>query len=168
MMNQRRFQTIATGCLAVAVLARGVCAEDWPTYKKDPARTGVTAERLSLPLAQAWVYRPSRPPRPAWPEPGKELHRTDFDYAPQPVIAGGLVYFGSSADDTVRALDAKTGAPVWRFTTEGPVRFTPAVARGKAYVASDDGVLYCLDAKTGKLVWRFRGGPDRDLLIKQR
>ena len=151
--------------LAAAVPAASAWADDWPAYRKDAARTGVTAESLPLPLLQRWVWRPSQPPRPAWPEPGKELNRTDFDYAYQPVVAGGLVYFGSSADDTVRALDAATGEPVWRFTTEGPVRFAPTIARGKAYVASDDGFLYCLDAKTGKLVWRFRAGPSRDRLI---
>jgi len=164
-MPRRLFQAAAAGWMAAALLAAAVYAEDWPTYKADPARSSVTAEGLSFPLAPRWVYVPSQSPRPAWPEPGKELNRTDFDYAPQPVMAGGLVYFGSSADDTVRALDAETGEPVWRFTTEGPVRFAPAIARGKAYVASDDGVLYCLDAKTGKLHWQFRAGPGRDRVI---
>ena len=164
-MNQRLLRTTATGCLAAAMLATSVCAEDWPAYKRDAARSGVTAESLSLPLALRWVYQPNQRPKPAWPEPGKELHRTDFDYAFQPVMAGGIVYFGSSADDTVRALDAEKGELLWRFTTEGPVRFAPATRRDKAYVVSDDGYLYCLDAKTGKLVWRFRAGPSRDRVI---
>ncbi|MBM4049886.1 MAG: hypothetical protein FJ279_32725, partial [Planctomycetes bacterium] len=95
-------------CCAVAILVsmalflgRSRPAEDWPAFQRDADRTGVTAERLSLPLAQKWAYQPSQPPMPAWPEPGKELHRMDFDYAFQPVAVGGLVYFGSSADDTV-------------------------------------------------------------------
>jgi len=89
----------------------------------------------------------------------------DFDYAFHPVIAGDLVYFGSSADDTVRALNIATGKEVWRFTTSGPVRFAPAIGNGKAYIASDDGWLYCVTAAGGELVWKFRGGPnDRQLL----
>jgi len=164
-MNQRFFRAVALVCLAAAVLASGVRAEDWPAYKRDAARSSVTAEALSLPLAQQWVFEPIQAPRPAWPEPGKELNRTDFDYAFQPVMAEGLVYFGSSADDTVRALDAATGELVWRFTTGGPVRFAPAVARGKAYVASDDGFLYCLNPRTGELVWRFSPEADRDRVI---
>jgi len=151
--------------VAAAFLTASVCAEDWPAYKMDAARSSVTAESLSFPLAERWGHHPSQPPKPAWPEPGKELNRTDFDYTFQPVIAGGLVYFGSSADDTVRALDAKTGELVWRFTTDGPVRFAPTIAHGKAYVASDDGFLYCLDAKTGKHLWRFRAGPGSDRII---
>jgi len=163
-MHHRLLQTIATGCVA-AMLAATVCAGDWPTYKMDAARSGVTAEGLSLPLAEQWVYGPSQAPRPAWPEPGKELHRVDFDYAFQPVVAGGLVYFGSSADDTVRALRLETGELAWRFTTEGPVRFAPTIARGKAYVVSDDGLLHALDAKTGKPLWQFRAGPGRDRVL---
>ena len=147
------------------LLAASLCAGDWPAYKLDAARSGVAVEGLSFPLAERWVYEPTQSPRPAWPEPGKELHRTDFDYAFQPVVAGGLVYFGSSADDTVRALDVKSGELVWRFTTDGPVRFAPAIAQGKAYVVSDDGFLYCLDAGTGELVWRFCAGEGSDRII---
>ena len=160
-------------CALIPVLAAALTAlapaalrgADWPAYKHDGSRSSVTAEGLEFPLAAKWAYQPSQPPMPAWPEPGKEVNRTDFDYAFQPVVAAGLVYFGSSADDAVRALDAATGEPVWRFITSGPVRFAPAIAHGRAYVASDDGYLYCLDAKTGKQVWRFRCAPEDDYLL---
>jgi len=135
-------------------------AASWPCYQGDAARSGVCGEQLRLPLVNTWVYQPAQRPRPAWPEPGRELHRIDFDYAPQPVIAHGLVVFGSSADDTVRALDARAGKVRWQFTTGAPIRFAPHVARGKCYVASDDGFLYCLDASGGKLVWKFRASPN--------
>jgi len=140
-------------------------AEDWPAYQRDAARSAVTAEGLEFPLSMVWTYEPTHPPRPAWPQPGKEVHRLDFDYAFQPVVAGGLVLFGSSADDTVRALDAAAGGLKWRFTTGGPIRFAPAAANGRAYVASDDGCVYCLDAASGKLVWRFRAAPSDDQLL---
>jgi len=151
--------------LASACCSAHTIAADWPAYRADAARSAVTAEKLPFPLAKIWTYEPPQAPRPAWPEPGKELHRMDFDYALQPVVAGGLVYFGSSADDTVRALDAATGHLRWRFTTGGPVRFAPAIADGRCYVASDDGWLYCLDAATGKELWRFHAAPADDQLI---
>ena len=155
------FVALAAG----AFLASPALPGDWPTYKGDAARSSVSTEAITFPLAKTWVYKTSLPPQPAWPEPGKELHRVDFDYAFQPVISDGLIYFGSSADDTVRALNADTGELVWRFITGGPVRFAPAVARGKAYVASDDGYLYCLDAKTGKEVWRFHAASSKDHVL---
>jgi outer membrane protein assembly factor BamB len=148
--------------LVTALAADHALAVDWPMYGADAARSGVTTEQLTLPLQLAWKYEPMHPPAPAWPEPGRELHRMDFDYAFQPVIAAGIACFGSSADDTVRALDAGSGALKWKFTTGGPVRFAPQISGGKAYVASDDGWLYCLSATAGELVWKFRGAPDVD------
>ena len=153
---------------ALVLCCMGMWARaDWPTYRADAQRSGVAACELKLPLRQQWRCRPMphSAPSPAWPEPGKELHRVDFDYAFQPVVAGGLLFYGSSSDDTARARDAATGELVWRFIAEGPVRFAPALAHGKAYVASDDGYLYCLDAKTGTLVWRFHAAASEDKII---
>ena len=164
-MHLKSIGVAAVVFLAVVIPCQRCPAADWPTYQADGQRSGVTTEQLTFPLALRWAYEPCRPPEPAWPEPGKELHRIDFDYACQPVVAGGLIYFGSSADDTVRALDLDTGKTVWRFITGGPVRFAPAIARGKAYIVSDDGCLYCLDAGTGKLVWRFRAASRWDRLV---
>ena len=87
-----------------------------------------------------------------------------FDYAFQPVVAGGMVYFGSSSDHQVHALDLATGEHKWRFFTDGPVRFAPAVWQGKLYIASDDGCVYCLSAADGKLLWRFGAGPDERIM----
>ena len=159
MTHKPRGTLLGLAVLTIYALSAGLQASDWPAYKADAARSGATAQELAFPLAEAWAHRSTRPPCPAWPEPGREMHRIDFDYAFQPVAAGGLVFFGSSADDTVRALDASTGELKWRFTTGGPVRFAPHIADGKCYVASDDGVLYCLNAATGGLVWQFRAAP---------
>ena len=151
--------------LAQIVFSAAVQAEGWPQYKGDAARSGVAKEALPLPLQPIWIYQPPQVPRPAWEEPAKEVHRLDFDFSPQPVIAGSRVFFCSSADDTVRALDLNSGKLLWRFTSGGPVRFAPAVAAGKVYAGSDDGWLYCLSAETGELVWRFHAAPGGDLLV---
>ena len=131
-----RICAIVAACLAAGLPAASAGAEDWPAYKKDAARSGVTAEGLSLPLAQRWAYQPRQGPRPAWPEPGKELHRTDFDYAPQPVAAGGLVYFGSSADDTVRALNAATGDQLCHI----PGKYRVLISGGVVYAAGNGSI----------------------------
>jgi len=85
-------------------------------------------------------------PDPAWT--GAHT-RMDFDYACEPVISGDTLYFGSSSDCKVYALDALTGEERWTFFTDAPVRLAPAVWRGQVFVTSDDGCLYCLSADTG-------------------
>jgi outer membrane protein assembly factor BamB len=88
-----------------------------------------------------------------------------FDLAFQPVVSGGLVFFGSSSDCTVYALDAKTGREKWKYFTDGPVRFAPAIWQNRLFVVSDDGYLYCLAGRDGKLLWKKRGGPDLDMVL---
>lgn len=144
---------------------RQASASDWPAYGHDSGRCGATADQLKTPLNRQWVFAPSSPPSPAWPEPGKELHPMPFDYAFQVVVAAHAAYFGSSADHTVYALDMATGRVKWHFRTGGPVRFAPAVAGERVFAASDDGHIYCLAAATGKLLWRHRCAPSDEMIF---
>ncbi|MBM3500534.1 MAG: hypothetical protein FJX74_17905, partial [Armatimonadetes bacterium] len=162
-MRVRHGSWTVGACVLVGL--SGAVAADWATYRGDNARSGVTAEAVRAPLHMQWTHRARHAPRPAWPEPGRELHRMTFDYAYEPVVAGGLVFYGSSADHKVYALDLATGRERWSFFTEGPVRFAPAVAEGRVFVGSDDGCLYCLSAADGGLVWRRRFGPRDDRLM---
>ena len=150
-------------------------AGDWPTYRRDNSRSGVTAETVKLPLAQCWVFQPRHAPQAAWSEPNprpvsgwygqNELRRVHFDDAYQVAVSGGAVYFGSSADGKVTALDAKTGRERWSVPTDGPVRLAPTVWRDKVYFGSDDGFVYCLRAGDGGEQWKFRAAPsDRKVL----
>ncbi len=146
---------------------------DWPTYRGDNQRSGMTAERIELPLVEHWTHRAELPPQPAWPEgPARvDVYRkvplgptVVFDRALHVVAHKDRIYYGSSADDSVTCLDAATGGIEWTFTTEGPVRLAPAVAGGKVYAGSDDGYVYCLDAADARLLWKHRVGPqDRRL-----
>jgi len=149
----------------VFVLCGPVSGEDWPTFGADISRSCVTGERLALPLKEFWVFKTTHPPRPAWPAPAKQdfFHRhynlrptVNYDQAFHVVGAGGTVYFGSSADDKVYALDSMTGRLRWTFFTEGPVRLAPIVDGGRVYVGSDDGCVYCLSGGDGSLVWKYR------------
>ena len=162
MLTTRQIVTPVFLAMACALNAR---AADWPMYRRDASRSAATPEALAFPLELTWSYEPCQRPAPAWPEPGKELHRIDFDYAFHPVVAGGRVYVASSADDTLLVLDVATGEVVWQFTAGGPLRFAPAIADGRACVASDDGWLYCLEATDGKELWRFHGAPAHDQLL---
>ena len=147
------------GIALLSLFAAPLAGADWEMYRYDAARSGVSPEQLKTPLHLQWVYLPKHPPQPAWPEPGRELHRMAFDYAHQVAVGNGLVYFGSSADHKVYALDLTTGEERWSFFTDGPIRFAPALEGERVFVASDDGWLYCLSASEGRLLWRFYGGP---------
>ena len=140
--------------------------DDWPTYRHDIARSGVTKEQLELPLAADWTYEGTFPPKAAWGDPqpkpiegNLELPRVRFDDAFHTAIVANRVYFGSSSDNKVYCLDASTGQTRWVFHTRGPVRLAPTVTGGRVYVGSDDGHVYCLDAENGREVWQVRAAP---------
>jgi outer membrane protein assembly factor BamB len=149
--------------LALSVLTSVTVASaaDWPTYRGDAARSGYTSEPLPARLSLAWTYKPLHAPAPAWPRDDRML----FDRAPDVAVAGGLVFFGSSVDGQIKAIDAATGQPQWTFFTGGPVRFAPTVWRERVFAVSDDGYLYCLAAKDGALVHRWRGGPSDQMIL---
>ncbi len=152
--------------LLLAALAGPVPAGDWPTYRHDIARSGITSEKLATPLALQWTFQPPFPPQPAWgdpkPEPVEgylELRRMHFDDVFHTVSSGGAVYFGSSSDHKLYCLDAKTGQIRWTALTGGPIRLAPTIANGRVYVGSDDGSVYCFQASNGKLVWKRELAP---------
>jgi len=163
---------LVTFCGATPPWGSALC-DDWPTFNHDNHRSGLTGERLELPLKQAWTFKAGAPPEPAWPPPAKQdyWHRYDnlratvtYDRAFHVVGAGGTLYFGSSADGKVYALDALTGRARWTFFTEGPVRLAPAVSGGRLYVGSDDGCVYCLSAGDGALLWKFNASKQPRLI----
>ncbi|MCX6910899.1 MAG: PQQ-binding-like beta-propeller repeat protein, partial [Verrucomicrobia bacterium] len=158
--------------IAAVAMSALASADDWPTYRRDIARSGVTPEKIAMPLAELWVYRPRHAPAPAWEPPRNvpvegilELPRVRFDDAFHTVAADGAVYFGSSADNKVYCLDAASGRMRWTFFTGGPVRLAPTVCDGRVYIGSDDGCVYCLAAADGKVIWQRRAGPGDQRLL---
>ena len=134
---------------------------DWPTYRADAARSGYTAEEIPNQIRLRWKFDPGTAPKPAW----VSSDRIEFDQAYHPVLAGGLLLFGSSAEDQVVALNVETGALAWRFFAEGPVRFAPTVWKDRVFVCSDDGWLYALGLRDGALLWKHRAGPGPERVL---
>jgi outer membrane protein assembly factor BamB len=156
---------IVLACLVSSTFCPAASAVDWPMYQREVTRSGVTDEQPVLPLSELWVHKSQHAPQPAWPAPAKqdfwhelrELRPTvTYDRAFHTAVVGETLYFGSSADDKVYALDTASGEIRWEFYTEGPVRLAPNVANGKVYVGSDDGWVYCLKAEDGTLLWKHR------------
>jgi outer membrane protein assembly factor BamB len=135
-------------------------AADWPMWRHDASRSAASPQELAPELRLQWTLRLPEL-TPAWPD--QEMMWFDRNY--EPVVAGGLMFVGSSRSDDLAAYEMRTGERRWSFPADGPIRFAPAVWRDQVFAVSDDGYLYCLAAADGKLRWKFRGGPrDRKIL----
>ncbi len=110
----------------------------------------------------------AQPGDPKWPTPAPIFGNIGSSAAINPVH--DLIYVGStptvsddgstvfvgSYDGNVYALDALSGAELWRFTTSGPVYSSTAYAStGVVYSGSYDGIVYAIDALTGGELWRY-------------
>src|SRR6266403_6067407 len=96
-----------------------------------------------------------------------------------PAVANGTLYFVSSAG-SLGAVDVATGKIKWVLPTEYERKFearnlhgypsaaqtipdawdiwisSPAVARGKDYFGSGDGIVYAVTADTGVELWKVQ------------
>jgi len=126
-------------------------AGDWPQWRYDAGRTAASPEALPAELHLQWV-RSLPTPRPAFPK----YPRLSFDSSYEPVVMEKRMFVPSMVTDSVTALETDTGAELWRFYTDGPVRLAPVAFGGKVAFVSDDGHLYCVDAADGRLAWTCR------------
>ena len=159
----------------IMVWGAGAVGADWPAFRYDNRRTSATSERIDASLlTKVWTHKPAHEPRPAWPGPARWdayvkrpviSSMRNYDVVYHTVAVGDALYYGSSADDAVHCLDAKTGAERWRFTTGGPVRIPPTRIGGTLLFGSDDGFAYCITADKGKLVWKFSPAPGRRFVL---
>lgn len=93
-------------------------------------------------------------------QPKNQTVADPFDiYLSSPVIAKGVVYFGSG-DNNLYAVDAASGDLRWKFPTGDVVHASPAYADGVLYFGSWDSYFYAVDASTGKEKWRLHTGED--------
>jgi outer membrane protein assembly factor BamB/formylglycine-generating enzyme required for sulfatase activity len=82
--------------------------------------------------------------------PGYEILAT-------PAVSRGRLLVGCN-DGTLRAFDVRTGKPLWRCQTNGPVQSSPSVAGQTVYFGSWDGHLYALNVADGVLRWKLNLG----------
>lgn len=170
-MGKASFIALVSAGFIFGLVPRADCA-DWKAYLGGNQRSGAGQSTLPADLRLAWTYRSQAKPEQAWSGPRTTpieghvmLPRVNFDAAPQTIIVEGKVFFGSTVDHRMHCLDAETGAEIWSFYTDGPIRLAPTHAHGKILFGSDDGVVYCVDANSGDLIWKYRVGPSDDRLI---
>lgn len=131
-----------------------VYGTDWPMWRYDHSRDGATPNTLPAQLYLQW----RRDFRPIIA--GFTSSDTRYEYCHEPVVMGKRLFVPSSSEDNLTAVDTDTGAILWTFRVDGPIRTAPVAVNGKVYVAADDSYLYCLNAADGSLAWKFRGGPN--------
>jgi outer membrane protein assembly factor BamB len=68
-------------------------------------------------------------------------------------VEGNFVYATSGVGD-VAALNAETGAVLWKVKPAGPLRGAPTVAFGSIYVMSQDNQIIALAASDGTVQWQ--------------
>ena len=137
---------------------------DWPMWRYDSNRSGASPVELPDVLYLQWELVLPRL-EPAWPDE----RRITFDHYYAPIVLGNKMFVGSSRNDSVTAYNTDTGAEIWRFYADAPIRLAPAAWVDRLFVVSDDGYLYCLNAADGALLWEFRGAPtDRKALGNKR
>ena len=114
--------------------------QDWPTYRRDPARSGFVPDRMPPTIGPRWEAQLAGPLTP-------------------PVIAEGKLLVAAPETHTVHALDVKGGKSLWEFTAGGRIDSPPTVYRGLVLFGSADGYVYCLRGSDGAPVWRFLAAP---------
>ena len=74
---------------------------------------------------------------------------TNGPVATSPIVAGGLVYFGTQiGDGIIYALDAVNGSTVWSYDVGEYVMSSPAVSDGVLFIGADDGRVRAFGLKT--------------------
>jgi outer membrane protein assembly factor BamB len=68
----------------------------------------------------------------------------------------GKVYVGTGFAQVV-ALDARTGAELWRTPVSAPMRSAPTAFGGKVYAITKDNQVFALDAELGTVDWTHTG-----------
>ena len=117
-------------------------AGDWPAYRYNGFRSGITKTRVRAELSELWKTKlPTRPTAVT--------------------VAAGRVFAGDIHTHTLYALNSKTGQTEWTFTADGRIDSPPVYYEGMVLFGSRDGWVYCLRASDGVLAWRFKDLPDK-------
>mgnify|MGYP002681934134 FL=1 len=75
----------------------------------------------------------------------------------QPEVANGILYIGSM-NGIIYARNANTGAPIWEYQTDGPIRHSGAIAGNTVIFSSYDGYTYGFRFNDGALRWQIYTG----------
>lgn len=135
---------MVTRVLTALTAAILLAAADWPTFRGDPAQTGISSDALPEKLVQRWAY-------------GTGQDRAGGGVESTAAIVNGVVYVGAF-DEQLHAIDLATGRGKWKFKA-GAIKSPVGVHNGRIYAGNVEGVFYCIDA-AGKEQWKFDVGAE--------
>jgi outer membrane protein assembly factor BamB len=121
-------------------------ADDWPTFRHDPARSGVASSPGPSDAAVEWTA-----------DLGGSVDGS-------PIVVGDHIWVGNSHGELF-ALNRADGKAIWKATTGGAIVGAAEIAGDLVVAGSVDCFLYAFDRQTGQLRWRHRaerpvlGGP---------
>ncbi len=129
----------AYGKISVSTAA---AADDWPAYRGNGARSGVTKSAVPSTLSVRW--KATLPTRPS-----------------AITAAAGRLFVADVDTHTLYALRTDSGETQWTYTAGARIDSPPAYYQGTVLFGCRDGWVYCLRATDGALAWRFKDLPDR-------
>ncbi|HTZ20775.1 MAG TPA: PQQ-binding-like beta-propeller repeat protein [Opitutaceae bacterium] len=115
---------------------------------------------LGLAALAAQAFAADAPPSITGPAVAWKFN-TGQEVSAAPIVADGVVYCGSKGGG-VFALDAATGAQLWKAQMHFPVMSRPGLA-GDTLCVECANALHGLDRKTGQERWRFVAQPYRPI-----
>ncbi|MBM3858528.1 MAG: hypothetical protein FJ395_02630 [Verrucomicrobia bacterium] len=118
---------------------------DWPTFRRDAARTGSVNTQVPDNAAPVWSVKLGNNATP-------------------PIVVGDRVFVAIPDEHHVVCLDARDGKKLWEFAAGGRIDSSPTWHNGAVLFGSADGWAYCVRASDGALAWRFRAAPEERLI----
>lgn len=125
----------------IPTMVKSPPANTWSQLGHDAQRTNYTPEEVKPPFCYAWKW-----------------NEVPFASRAQPVIADERLFIGSM-NGILYARNALTGAPLWQFASQGPIRHSAGVLDNIVVFSSHDGFTYALSASNGALLWKVNTGP---------
>lgn len=120
----------------------------------------VGAGRVFTLDAEAGVMAHTTAGAPVWSADVTPPGRRRGDASGGGLALGAGKLFVTSGFGALTALDAATGALVWRQALDADAQGAPAYADGVVYLATKDAQGYAIDAENGRILWQVSGIPD--------